>query len=30
MDLNLKIKSRVFLPAFRPYINDYSHRYEIY
>ena len=30
MDLNLKIKSRVFLPIFRPYIFDYSNRYEIY
>ena len=30
MELNLKIKSRVFLPTFRPYINDYQNRYEIY
>lgn len=30
MDLNLKIKSRVFLPTFRPYISNYDNRYEIY
>ena len=27
---NLQVKSRVFLPTFRPYVNDYTHRYEIY
>lgn len=28
--IQLKVKSRVFLPAFRPYISDYTNRYEIY
>lgn len=28
--IQLKVKSRVFLPAFRPYAEDYTNRYEIY
>ena len=30
MEINLKINSKVFLDTFRPYINDYTNRYEIY
>jgi len=30
MEINLNIKSRVFLPTFYPYLLDYSNRYEIY
>lgn len=28
--INLKVKSRVFLPVFRPYIENYENRYEVY
>lgn len=29
-NINLNISNKVFLPKFRPYATDYSHRYEIY
>lgn len=29
-ELKLNINSSIFLPTFRPLVNDYSHRYEIY
>ncbi len=28
--LNLKIDKKIFLECYRPYVNDYSHRYEVY
>ena len=30
MQLNISIDKRIFLEAYRPYISDYTHRYEIY
>lgn len=28
--VNLNINKKIFLPTFRPYVTDYSNRYEIY
>lgn len=30
MEINLTIRPSVFLPTFLPYVEDYTHRYEIY
>ncbi len=30
MAININIDKRIFLKVYRPYVNDYSHRYEVY